>query len=303
MDISIFEDFVVLSSELNFSAAASRRNMTQPAFSRRIKVLEDWIGTPLFTRTSRSVALTPAGRALLPRASAVMRDLKQARDEAMEVAGKSIKALTIASTHALSFTFVPHWMITTVNHADFGAINLLSDSYAECEALLLRGETPFLVCHAHPTATTRLSSQNFMSTRIGSDKLVPVARSTNSEGPEWSISERSGSEPVPYLAYAPQSGIGRILEAEWEQRDQRPRLKTVFHSHLAATLREVAKEGQGIAWVPKSLVAADLTSGALTQVSGPEHEVPVDISLFRPTTRLNRQAERFWEIAASGKPE
>jgi DNA-binding transcriptional LysR family regulator len=297
MDTGIFEDFVVLCSELNFSAAASRRNMTQPAFSRRIKALEEWIGTPLFQRTSRSVIVTPAGRALLPRAGAMLRDLKQARDEALEVAGKSAKALTIASTHALSFTFVPSWMVQTVDHASFGSVSLISDSYAECEALLLRGETPFLVCHAHPTVSTRLSGQQFLSTKIGEDRLVPLSKPDEDGLPRWTVARNTNADPAPYLAYAPQSGIGRILEAEWREQDQRPHLKPTFRSHLAATLREVAKAGQGVAWVPLSLVKGDLASGALTIAGAADFEVPVEIRLFRPASRLSRQAERFWEIA------
>jgi len=299
MDTGIFEDFVVLCSELNFSAAASRRNMTQPAFSRRIKTLEEWIGTPLFQRTSRSVVLTPAGRALLPRAGSMLRDLKQAREEALEVAGKSAKSLTIASTHVLSFTFVPRWMVQTADPATFGAISLISDSYAECEALLLRGEAPFLVCHAHPTATTKLSSRHFLSTRIGEDRLVPLTQPGPGQLPRWTVSRDTPGEPTPYLAYAPQSGLGRILEAEWRKEDQRPNLKAIFHSHLAATLKEVAKEGQGIAWVPLSLAEADLAAEKLVLAGTAEFEVPVEIRLFRPATRLGRQAERFWEIACT----
>ncbi|MDS9470226.1 LysR family transcriptional regulator [Paracoccus sp. MBLB3053] len=301
MDTGILEDFVVLCSELNFSAAASRRNMTQPAFSRRIMALESWIGTPLFQRTSRSVTLTAAGRALLPRAGAMLRDLRQAKEEALEIAGKSAKSLIIASTHALSFTFVPHWMIQKLDHASFGSVSLISDSYAECEALLLRGGTSFLVCHAHPTATTRLSSRHVLSTRIGRDCLIPLSKPAEDGSPLWRVTRDPASQPTPYLAYAPQSGIGRILEADWQEHDRRPHLKAIFHSHLAATLREVAKEGQGVAWVPLSLAATDVASGSLVRAGDADYEVPVEVRLFRPASRLSRQAELFWEIASGQK--
>lgn len=300
MDTGILEDFVVLCHEMNFSAAANRRNITQPAFSRRIKALEDWVGTPLFIRTSRSVAITTAGRAFLPRVSAYLRDLKHARDEVLEVAGKSAKALTIASTHALSFTVVPRWIMQAVNHASFGPISLISDSYAECEALLLRGDTPFLICHAHPSSVTRLQSRLFLSTGIGEDRLVPLSQPVPGlpQRPRWTVTRDPGAEPVPYLAYAPQSGIGRIMEAEWRQQDRRPMLKAVFQSHLAAALKEVAKEGQGVAWVPASLADSDLANGQLAIAGSPDFEIPLQIRLFRPASKLSQQAERFWDIAS-----
>ena len=62
MDLSLLEDFLELTRELNFSRAAENRNLTQPAFSRRIKTLEDALQTPLITRTTRQVALTAAAQ-------------------------------------------------------------------------------------------------------------------------------------------------------------------------------------------------------------------------------------------------
>ncbi len=73
MDLALLEDFLELARELNFSRAAEKRNMTQPAFSRRIRTLESAIQTPLIQRTTRHVSLTPAGKAFHPRAEAVVR--------------------------------------------------------------------------------------------------------------------------------------------------------------------------------------------------------------------------------------
>ena len=58
MDLTWLEDFVALAEVRNFSRAAERRHVTQPAFSRRIRSLEDWVGVPLFERTPTGVRLT-----------------------------------------------------------------------------------------------------------------------------------------------------------------------------------------------------------------------------------------------------
>ena len=61
MDLDWLRDFLALADERNFSRAADARHVTQPAFSRRIRALEDWIGAPLFERNAQGATLTPAG--------------------------------------------------------------------------------------------------------------------------------------------------------------------------------------------------------------------------------------------------
>jgi DNA-binding transcriptional LysR family regulator len=57
--------FIAVAEELHFNAAAQRLHVGQPALSRTIRALEEAVGTPLLERTTRSVALTPAGQAML----------------------------------------------------------------------------------------------------------------------------------------------------------------------------------------------------------------------------------------------
>ena len=58
MDINWLGDFACLARTLNFTRAAEERNITQSAFSRRIKSLENWLGVPLIQRSSYPVQLT-----------------------------------------------------------------------------------------------------------------------------------------------------------------------------------------------------------------------------------------------------
>ena len=61
MNLFWLEDFLALAATGNFSRAAEERHMTQPAFSRRIRALEEWLGTELFDRSSQPARLTEAG--------------------------------------------------------------------------------------------------------------------------------------------------------------------------------------------------------------------------------------------------
>src|SRR5215813_7016857 len=87
--------FVAVAEELHFGRAAARLGIQQPPLSQQIKSLEYELGHALFTRTSRSVTLTAAGRELLERArrtlSRVEEDLKAVR----RVGRGEVGALTV----------------------------------------------------------------------------------------------------------------------------------------------------------------------------------------------------------------
>lgn len=87
-EIRWLEAFVAVAEELHFGRAALRLHTSQSPLSQTIRKLETDLGTRLFERNTRSVALTPAGHALLPRAYRVLQEMRLAREAAqIEEAG------------------------------------------------------------------------------------------------------------------------------------------------------------------------------------------------------------------------
>lgn len=80
MQTTQLEAFVAVAEELHFGRAAQRLFLTQPALSRTIRQLEDSLDTRLFDRSTRSVSLTAAGRALLEPARDALSAMRVARD-------------------------------------------------------------------------------------------------------------------------------------------------------------------------------------------------------------------------------
>lgn len=68
VDLRRLRYFVLVAEELSFSGAARRASLSQQALSSQIRTLEGEVGRTLFFRTTRRVELSPAGRALLPKA-------------------------------------------------------------------------------------------------------------------------------------------------------------------------------------------------------------------------------------------
>ena len=293
MELDWLEDFVALAEHGNFSRAAEARHVSQPAFSRRIKALEDWIGVALFSRGTQGVTLTVAGDQFRTGAEETIRRMHQSRSEAREAAGKEATTLRFAATHALSFTFFPRW-IRRFDHSTLGTIRLISDHMQACEELMLLGEAQFLLCHHHADVPSGFPSGQFRSIAVGEDVLLPLTAVDGDGAPRWRLPGTKTS-PARYLGYSAQSGLGRIIAARWAHEACAMAFETVFTSHLAAALLSMARDGGGIAWLPQSLAEQDIKDGRLVRAGGASFDIPLEIRLFRPHARQSRAAEALWE--------
>ena len=301
MDLNWLDDLIALAEHRNFSRAAEARHVTQPAFSRRIQSLESWVGTLLVRRSPHSVALTAAGEYLLSRAADITRDLRQMRRGALKIAGREQAALTIAATHALSFTFFPAWVRAAAPLEALGTLNLVSDTMAACERVLLAGDADFLLCHHYPGLAERFEPERFAFIVIGTDHLVPVS-AVDASGAAMFELPKATNTPVRYLAYSASSGLGRILEHAGCAPGKNLPLDTVFTSPVAAALLTMARLGHGIAWLPRSLAQDDIAARRLVCVGDAAFSVPVEIRLMRARAQKSGLAEAFWQ-AASCVPE
>ncbi|BCI81057.1 LysR family transcriptional regulator [Mycobacterium sp. SMC-18] len=100
MELRQFEYFVAVAEEANFTRAAERIHVAQPAVSAQIARLERELGEPLFDRARREVRLTAAGRAVLPHARAALAAAADARTAVGELSDLVRGAVTIGTVTA-----------------------------------------------------------------------------------------------------------------------------------------------------------------------------------------------------------
>ncbi len=99
--------FVAVARCLSFSRAADLLHLSQPAVSHHIAALEEDLGTPLFERARHRVTLTPAGLALLPKATAIVGDMAEARRVAAAAASTITGSLTVGASRTIGEYLLP----------------------------------------------------------------------------------------------------------------------------------------------------------------------------------------------------
>lgn len=296
MDTNLLADFQALARVLNFSRAAELRHITQPAFGRRIRALEEWCGSTLIDRSTHRLKLTPAGKIMLETAADVMRRLERVQQE-LELVRAATATLTFAATHALSFIFFPQWVQKLGAAVSTMPIRLLSDNMNECERIMLSRRAQFLLCHHHPHSRINLPVTEFQHIGLAQDRLIPISAKDHGGQPLHRL-PGSAAAPVPAIMFEQTSGMGRILQSNLFDRTTELHLTPVFSSHLAMVLKALATDGKGVAWVPESLVSTDIgPQGPLILAGTKDWTAEVQISLFRPRIRMSEMAEEFWELA------
>jgi DNA-binding transcriptional LysR family regulator len=260
-----------------------------------VRALEDWLGVELFDRRSQPAKLTVTGEWFSDIADELLERVAGLPGEAQAVSEAHSATLRIASTHVLSFTFLPRWLRTLETRTTVGPVQLMSDVLQRCEAWMQQGKVQFVLCHAHSMSKGGLQSDPYVSAVVGKDVLVPVCAADNSGAPLFSL-ELKKDIAVPLLQYSTDSGIGRITRAVLGQQLALLKTQVVVTAHLASVLRTMSLDGRGVAWLPWTLIEEDLATGRLVRASSDDRfDIPTEIRLYRSTVPAGKAGEALWD--------
>lgn len=302
MNLSWIDDFMALAATGNFSRAAEERHMTQPAFSRRIRALEEWLGTDLFDRSSQPARVTEVGDWFRTAAQDLQARVAGLPGQARAIAEANATTLRFVATHALSFTFMPRWLQGLEAQSDLGQLQLMSDTQQRCESLLAQNQVHFMLAHAHPGVRGPLDESQFPSIVVGADQLFPVSAPDASGRALHGLVADARGASVQWLGYSAESGLGRILRELKGPALDRLHVHQVVTAHLASVLRTMALDKRGLAWLPHLLVGDDMAHGRLVVAAPDEWRIDLQIRLYRRRGQAGKAAEAFWTcaVAAAG---
>lgn len=289
MDFKWLEDFLSLAETHSFSRSAEQRGVTQSAFSRRIRALEEWLGTDLLSRDSYPVTLTPEGVAFRETAEEAVRMIHARRDEFRDHARARGGEISFLSLHSLTVTFLPGWLMRLKSAAGQMTSRVKPENFDRCIEAVTEGGHDFFLTYAHPQVNIPLDPASYPHLVVGHDALVAVAR------PGWPRDWLT--EGMPMLKYSRGSFLNAMARIALAQ----PGAPRVYVAHtdessMAEAMKSMAVAGHGMVWLPRLLVEAEIAAGKLEVVAP---ELPMQIRLYRNAARGRGILGRVWQAARS----
>nr|WP_267135362.1 LysR family transcriptional regulator [Halomonas dongshanensis] len=283
------EDFVALANTHSFSASARQRHVTQPAFSRRIRALEQALGVTLVDRTTTPIGLTPEGQLFLVTARNLVDQLNESLSH---LRGLSIanEALDIVAAHSLALSFFPPWISRLQKGVGELPTRLNAMNVGEAIHVLREGNCDLMLAYYDPFATMQLDPELFPSFSIAQVKMLPVSLPNVDGSPRFSLEDES----IPYLSYTQGAFLGRSVGMLLKNEPLRLRLRTVYETAMAEGLKGMVLQGVGLAWIPDFCIRDELKSKKLVRAGGEGWDIPLEIRLYRCSLVHKPGVERLW---------
>ncbi|MGR6831035.1 LysR family transcriptional regulator [Aliivibrio wodanis] len=207
MDAKIFKTFLEVAKVKHFGRAAENLYLTQAAVSARIKQLETYFDTLLFTRDRNNIRLTSSGERLVGYAEIVVSTLQQAKLELSMNSKKSFQ-ITIAGTPSVWDVFLQNGLVTiTDSFTNYGFIaevknreqlnrHLLERTLDMAFSFDLIKRDEFFCNVISQVSLVFVSTKNIQLSDVFNDKYVYIDWGTRFTSEHL---ERHPDIPVPYL--------------------------------------------------------------------------------------------------------
>ncbi|MEX2647930.1 MAG: LysR family transcriptional regulator [Alphaproteobacteria bacterium] len=258
LPITGLETFLAIAECGSLRRAAAALGVQPPAVSQHLRNLEDRLGVAVFTRTTRSVRLTDAGRVLLARIQPAFLELRSGLDET-SVMGRQKKG-----TVRVTLPYIAYQIAIADRLAEF------RETYPEIELELSFNEAFVDIVAEGFHAGVRMGDH--IQEDMIAVRLTPALTEVHIASPSYFARRGRPAEPAELLGHDciryRYIGSGRI--AEWSFRGAEGAMTVAVKGSLivnsTSAVIDSARDGLGIGWLFRPNVVDDLRSGTLESV-------------------------------------
>ncbi len=280
MNLNWIEDFLTLCKCGNFRLSSEQRFISQPAFSRRIKSLEAWMGAQLIDRSSQPMQLTEAGTLFKPAAQEIVRLAYLSRNDIQLQMRADEEKIRFSTLSTLAQYFMPAWLKDLQPEIKSELFSVRTDfaDVGDYLCALDEGEVDFFICYEDPSELVLNDMNKYASLRLGIEVLVPVVSPDSKGKPRWWLPSNPQGV-IPYLQTQFTPSLWPVKN-HLDKRYGNLKLLTVYEATIASALSQMACEGYGVAWVPLSTVINDLEKGRLVRAGDEDDDIILHIKII-----------------------
>ena len=306
MDIKWLEDMLVLLEEKSFTRAALRRHVTQPAFSRRIRLLEEWLGVDIIDRSTKPVQVLPVGEAL----EESMRDLVNrfySMRSNLQATALNQDRVSFVVQHTLAISLFPALIQQVKQVLPATAYRVNPQNNDDCESFFFKEAHLMLV---YETAFRRFefSNDDIDRLQLGVETLIPVV-GADFRG-RFASEQSMLSTRLPVLMYQQGGFLSEALSNTCLPAVMRDyQLDVICESAFSASLKEMTLADMGLAWLARGIINKELESGQLISLEEQFGHAQLDIVLLYREDNRSIQARQVFELikqlsnSGNGMPE
>lgn len=290
MRLEWIDDILAVLDCGSLAQAAEKRMLTQSAFTRRVRTIEDSIGANLFDRRRKPVLLMPGVETLEPELREISARLHKLRQTLKAANDRSGKPLTFVCQHALTTTMSPQVVRAATKDGET-SVRVRSGNQDECLMQLLSKEVDLAIMYALPKEAPSEISSAFETVNLGEDLLVPVCAP--------SLRDAASSAVIPIVAYPADVFLGQVFARMISPRlPQGTTTLPIAETALTLAMLQLARSEIGIAWLPLTLVANSLTQSDLIRVDDALPVQSLQIKMVRLRARQTERSEFIWRRLA-----
>jgi LysR family transcriptional activator of glutamate synthase operon len=289
MDFRQLRYLVALADEGNFTRAAAREHIAQPALSQQIRKLEQELGVGLVERTTRKVALTRAGRLLVARARSMLAELEATHAEIEALRGAFTGRVSVGAMHTMGPIDVS-LVLATFHRRHPGVELTVREQSSEELAELVRIDQLDL---AFLSVTERVESHGLGLAQLVSEELVAIVGTDHRLAGRQRIGLEELAEDE-FVSYREGSRLRELLLSAAEDAGFEP--KILLESNESQRVRRLVARGMGVAILPRSDCVDPGADVAMLTLTGPA--LTRDITLaWREGRRRSPAAAAFLQLA------
>ena len=291
------EAFLAIARSGGFTRGSAALHLSQPATSRRIKLLEAELGAPLFDRLGRGVTLTEAGRAFLPHAQALLASMRDGIDAVNAVRGTGHGTVTLALVGTLASSSLAARLSRLCQEHPGLDLRLRTALSAEISALVLRGDAAVGLRYGTDP------DPGLVSVIIHQERLVPVCPPGHplAAGGADLAAALAGQR---WLAFPPRPGAPDAYAVALQQLLAAHGLGAaeILPIDSLTAQKRMAEAGFGLAILPESSLDEELRTGTLRAIDAPALTATIPVALIRRRNAFQTGAARALTAALTDWP-